>query len=251
MVIITFVTYMTYHICQIQQYDNHNIYNDSTIYHVALCCPINKSKTKWCVYLMRQRACITKPQWADHTQVPEWHGSMQYLRNMLMRHCPMPYFKSIPGTSFNSLWPRDAMWPHRSVSILAQVMAWCLKHQAITWTNIDVSTKVFCGIHLREISQMLINFFCKMCLEITLLKLIPQLPGANEFILKGCRMSGDLICHFEWHHPVKNVTYNQPMTEKSFTFSQNYACCWLRTRESAGTVMTHFERCELCQIIFH
>ena len=26
----------------------------------------------------------------------------------------------------NSLWPSDAIWPHRSGSTLAQVMAWCL-----------------------------------------------------------------------------------------------------------------------------
>ena len=27
------------------------------------------------------------------------------------------------------------------------------RHQAITWTNVDLSSKVFCGIHLRSISQ--------------------------------------------------------------------------------------------------
>ena len=60
----------------------------------------------------------------------------------------------------NSLWPSDAIWWHRFDGI---------NYQAITWTSEDFSSKVFCGIHLRAISQeMLINFTCNMCLEIAL-----------------------------------------------------------------------------------
>ena len=33
---------------------------------------------------------------------------------------------SLHVMSINSLWPRDAVWRHRSGSTLAQVMAWCL-----------------------------------------------------------------------------------------------------------------------------
>ena len=29
-----------------------------------------------------------------------------------------------------------------------------LRHQAITWINVDISSRVFCGIHLRAISQL-------------------------------------------------------------------------------------------------
>ena len=29
-----------------------------------------------------------------------------------------------------------------------------VRHQAITWTNVDLSPKVFCGIHLRANSQL-------------------------------------------------------------------------------------------------
>ena len=39
--------------------------------------------------------------------------------------------------------------------------AWC--HQAITWNNIDLSLKVFCGIHLRAISlEGPMHLFCNM-----------------------------------------------------------------------------------------
>ena len=54
---------------------------------------------------------------------------------------------------------------------------------------VDLSSKVFCGIHLRAISQeALMNLICNICSEITILKLV-HLPGANE--LNDIR---DIIC---------------------------------------------------------
>ena len=48
-------------------------------------------------------------------------------------------------------------------------MAWGWQPQAITWTNIDLSSEMFTGIHLRTISQeMLMNLTRNMCSEITL-----------------------------------------------------------------------------------
>ena len=49
-----------------------------------------------------------------------------------------------------SLWPSDTIWWQGSWSTLAQVMVCC---QAITCTNVDLSSKLFCGTHLRAISQ--------------------------------------------------------------------------------------------------
>ena len=46
----------------------------------------------------------------------------------------------------DSLWPSDAIWWHRSGSTLAQVIAW--RHQAITWTNVDLSSVRYSGILL-------------------------------------------------------------------------------------------------------
>ena len=51
-------------------------------------------------------------------------------------------------------------------------------YQAIAWANADLSLKVFCGIHLRAISQVLMNLIHNMYSEITLLKLLPHL-GAS------------------------------------------------------------------------
>ena len=58
----------------------------------------------------------------------------------------------IRGSLTYSLKPCDAIWRHRSRSKLAQewLVAWW--HQAIIWTNVDLSSVRSSGIHLREIS---------------------------------------------------------------------------------------------------
>ena len=64
----------------------------------------------------------------------------------------------------NSSWLNDTTWGHSSESTLAtQWMAW--RHQAITWPNVKLSSKVFCCIHLRATSQNLhMNFICTICI---------------------------------------------------------------------------------------
>ena len=46
--------------------------------------------------------------------------------------------------------------PVNNNAALIQVMAWCLSwwHQAITWTNVELSLVMFFGIHLRILSQL-------------------------------------------------------------------------------------------------
>ena len=58
------------------------------------------------------------------------------------------------------------------------------RHQAITWTNIDLSSVRCSGIHLRAISSEIPQPpFTKVSLKITHLKLNQNLPGANELIV--------------------------------------------------------------------
>ena len=75
-------------------------------------------------------------------------------------------------------------------------MACAWLHQAITWTNFDLSSNyIFCDIHLRVLSQeMLINLIRSMYSNNTFLKLLTHLWGANESenIFYGYDM--DLIC---------------------------------------------------------
>ena len=81
------------------------------------------------------------------------------------------------GQSINSLWHSDAIDQHWFRWWLA---AW--QHQAITWTNLDLSSKVFSGFHLRAISQEELDLIGNMCSEITLFGILPHLPGANELM---------------------------------------------------------------------
>ena len=60
------------------------------------------------------------------------------------------------------------------------------RHQAITWTNVDLLSKLFCGLHLRAVSQdLLMNLIRHMFLETALLKLLPHLPAAIELKFMG------------------------------------------------------------------
>ena len=54
--------------------------------------------------------------------------------------------------SFYSLGPDDAILRWRSESTLVQVMFCSWRHQAITWTNVDLSPVRSCGSHLRILS---------------------------------------------------------------------------------------------------
>ena len=81
------------------------------------------------------------------------------------------------------LWHSDAVWRHRSESTLA----W--RHQAITWTNVDLASVMCCGIHLGTIlKEMLTMANLNMRLKIISWRSQPHLPGAkelNHFISKA------------------------------------------------------------------
>ena len=73
------------------------------------------------------------------------------------------------------------------------------RHQAISLTNIDLSSKVFCGIHLRTISQDVpMNLIRYMSSKITVIKLLVHLPGANE--LRYRRECTDIMTHAIFHN---------------------------------------------------
>ena len=93
--------------------------------------------------------------------------------------------------------------PYGNTELGQHWLGWCLFAwwpQAITQTNVDLTSKVFCGIHLAAILQVLIN---SMCLKITISKLLPHLPGANEiyFAMLYYRYTSPLKKHFHmlWH----------------------------------------------------
>ena len=82
---------------------------------------------------------------------------------------------------FNSLWPGDTIWQHKSGSTLDQVMAWCLTApthylnqcwliiKGVLWHSPE---RNFTG-NAQDINSW--NEF-----EFTISKLFPHFPGANE-----------------------------------------------------------------------
>ena len=102
--------------------------------------------------------------------------------NISNQHCLAVDSKIKSWNMTNSLWPADGIWKHRSWSTLAQVMASCLMTPSHYLNlNVELSSKVFCGIHTEAMSQeVLMNITCDMFSTITFSEVIPYLPGANE-----------------------------------------------------------------------
>ena len=75
------------------------------------------------------------------------------------------------------------------------LVAW---HQAITWTTIELSPKLFCGTHLRTTSQEPpMSLIRSMRSNITRLKLIPNIPGSNE-LKSVSQLARAVILMAEW-----------------------------------------------------
>ena len=93
------------------------------------------------------------------------------------------------------LFPSDAIWSLKSGSTLAEVMAWCLTAPSHYLNNVDSSSKVYYGIHMRTILQkVFMNFSRNMCSEITLLESRTHLLETNELSFRSV-YTGSLCEH--------------------------------------------------------
>ena len=100
---------------------------------------------------------------------------MIYHRNINISLCIKSLKPSSVLKAFNSLWPSDIIWQHRSGSTLGQVMAW--------WLMAPSHYLNQCWIFISEVlwHSPESNFTMYiMGLKIILLKQLPHLPGANE-----------------------------------------------------------------------
>ena len=87
------------------------------------------------------------------------------------------------SVSFNSLWPSDAKWWHRSGWTLVQVMACCLMAPS---NYLNQCWLIIKGILWHSSESNLtrtVNLIHDIYLEITHSKSLPYLPGANELNL--------------------------------------------------------------------
>ena len=109
---------------------------------------------------------------------------------------------------FNSLWPSDTIWKHKSGSTLAQVMACCLMAPSHYLTNLDLSSVRSNGIHLSAILQEIAQpSVTKISFVIIHLKFCSNLSGANELTPQPshiyCIYISDLghYCVIQWLFP--------------------------------------------------
>ena len=112
--------------------------------------------------------------WIIDEQVLQWHlESLSQNELMIQNNVKTVIYRYIiifmyAQYLFNSLWLSDAIWRQRSGSTLAQIMACCLLHQAITWTNVDWSSVKSSDIHIKAISQEMPQpSITEICLEMT------------------------------------------------------------------------------------
>ena len=103
------------------------------------------------------------------------------------------YFHEIENFAYREINKHSFNNPHpRSVSTLSQVMACCSWHQAITWTNVDLSFVSYSDNHLREILQEIPqSSYTEVSLKITCLNIYSDLQGPmNKPFSSGL---------FHWH----------------------------------------------------
>ena len=85
---------------------------------------------------------------------------------------------------FNSLWPSDTIWRHRSESTLVQVLACCLTapshHLNQCWLIVSKVQR-----HSAERNFTKNNSNTKVSLKITYPKFYSNLPGTKELITQG------------------------------------------------------------------
>ena len=94
---------------------------------------------------------------------------------------------------YNTLWPGDAIWRHRSCSMLAQVMAWYLTAPLNHYPKQYWLTMVEVLWHLPR-SDFTASAQCctgHKLFKITILEVLAHLPGFNVFIHVVINQHGD------------------------------------------------------------
>ena len=86
-----------------------------------------------------------------------FNSSTYHMLNHLNKHKYMHVYhcstlKLCKMKLFNSLAAADAIWQPRTWSTLVKMWLGALWHQAVTWTNFDLSSIMSCSIHHMEIS---------------------------------------------------------------------------------------------------
>ena len=120
----------------------------------------------------------------------------------------LKFHSNLPGANELTHWPLVTPYGDRDLGQLwltLWLVAW--RHQAITWTNVDLSTLRSYGIHPRALSWEDLKIHTnKTRMKFEFLKSHPDLLGTNE-----------LMCHAAFYNAFVNITdwtYYTPRTTK-------------------------------------
>ena len=127
--------------------------------------------TNTCTVLLSETRNLEMPRWERRSTRNLWrleNGRGQWQERQILTPCGLvtPYGDINLGQHWLRQW----------------LVAW--RHQAITWTSVDLSSVRSSGIHLRailqEIPQPSVTWVNEISLKISYLKFCSNLPGVNE-----------------------------------------------------------------------
>ena len=121
-------------------------------------------------------------------------------------------------------------------------MAYCLIAWAITWSIFDLSSKVFCDFHLREISQeVLMNWICNLFRDYTFritityprrqwVKIQSQTNGTGKYLADKWWFINMRICQWESHNVIRinrscNTWSHKSGMERAQFLYTVWCCC--------------------------
>ena len=90
----------------------------------------------------------------------------QKVHDDLRHHAGLWYFNQLTALGYpssmskwvlNSMWFSDSTWRHRSGSTMFQIMVGAWWHQAISWTNVDLSSVGSHGLYMRAVSWEMVR----------------------------------------------------------------------------------------------
>ena len=101
----------------------------------------------------------------------------EFNQDLYWKLLPMFLHQKTSRNAFNSLWPSDAIWRHKSGSTLAQEMACCLTAPSHYLNHCWLISSVGpYDMHLIISHEILKNSFKNMNKKVTFLEILPHLP---------------------------------------------------------------------------
>ena len=100
----------------------------------------------------------------------------------------------------------------------------CLWYQVITWTNVNFSKEVLCGIHTRAISkEIILNLICNIWSDFILLNFLPLYgQSLDKYLLYASKYAYALF----WLHLLYSYIFSNGCFDLLYSSVFSYGCIW-------------------------